>query len=304
MLAPVSKPPDPASPDPAAHAGRRENRIVPLYHQVEQVIRHRIATRQYGTGLQIPSEHQLGRELKVSRVTIREALRELVREQLLVKVQGKGTFVAPQLPKVLQPIKYSGFLEDLYQRVQQLEVVNVEMTRVSPSDYVRGVLHLPASATEIVQIKRARHVDGAPFSFTVNYLPVEIGSRVDPVVLKTVPINTVFERDLKIPVLRAEEIVEAAPANPEVAEQLAIPVLYPVMHVTRVMFTERDRAFEVVETFYRADKYHYAVNLSRVKRNGKWIWSQDERTLRPARKARSAARGARPRRRSPGSGRS
>jgi GntR family transcriptional regulator len=176
-------------------------------------------------------------------------------------------------------------------------VVNVEMTRVPPTDYVREVLQLPASAKEIVLIKRARRIAGEPFSFTINYMPVEIGTRVDPAVLKTVPLNTVFERDLKIPVLRAAETVEAAPANPEVASQLAIPVLYPVMHVTRVMFTERDRAFEVVETFYRADKYHYSVNLSRVKRNGKWIWSQDARAPRvPARTPKAAARRS-PRRR-------
>jgi GntR family transcriptional regulator len=258
-------------------AGRRENRIVPLYHQVEQVIRHRISTRQYASGAQIPSEHELGRELKVSRVTIREELRELVRENLLVKVQGKGTFVAPELPKVLQPIKYNGFLEDLYQRVQQLEVMNVEMGRVPVTDKVRSTLHLPDSVKDIVQIKRCRQVKGEPFSFTINYLPSEIGSRVDPAVLKTVPLNTVLERDLRIPILRAEETVEAAPANPEVASQLAIPVLYPVMHVTRVMFTEKERAFEVVETFYRADKYHYSVNLSRVKRNGRWEWSHEPR---------------------------
>lgn len=274
----------------------RENRIVPLYHQVEQVIRHRIATRQYGSGLQIPSEHELGRELKVSRVTIREALRELVRENLLVKVQGKGTFVAPDLPKVLQPIKYSGFLEDLYQRVEQLKVVSVDMARVPVTEMVRTTLHLPPSVTEIVEIKRCRHVEGEPFSFTINHVPVEIGAQLDPAVLKTVPLNTVLERDLKIPVVRAEETVEAAPANPEVAHQLAIPVLYPVMHVTRVMFTERDRAFEVVETFYRADKYHYSVNLTRVKRNGKWTWRQEARTTRPAAPAARAARRGRSRR--------
>jgi GntR family transcriptional regulator len=271
--------------------GRRENRIVPLYHQVEQVIRHRISTRQYASGAQIPSEHELGRELKVSRVTIREALRELVRENLLVKVQGKGTFVAPELPKVLQPIKYNGFLEDLYQRVQQLEVMNVDMGRVPVTDKVRGTLHLPDSVKDIVQIKRCRHVKGEPFSFTINYLPIEIGSRVDPAVLKTVPLNTVLERDLRIPILRAEETVEAAPANPEVAGQLAIPVLYPVMHVTRVMFTEKERAFEVVETFYRADKYHYSVNLSRVKRNGRWEWSHEPRGRQAA--ARRGGRGKR-----------
>ena len=135
-----------------------ENRVVPLYHQIQQLIRHRVAKNHYSPGSQIPSEHELGRELKVSRVTIREALRELVRENLLVKVQGKGTFVAPDLPKALQPIKYNGFLEDLYQRVQQLDVVNVEMGRVAVPDKVRAVLHLPASVTEIVQIKRCRHV--------------------------------------------------------------------------------------------------------------------------------------------------
>jgi DNA-binding GntR family transcriptional regulator len=292
MLAAVPK----SSVPSAAQSARRENRIVPLYHQVEQVIRHRIATRQYGSGLQIPSEHELGRELKVSRVTIREALRELVREHLLVKVQGKGTFVAPDLPKVLQPIKYNGFLEDLYQRVEQLKVVSVEMARAPLTDKVRGILHLPAAVTEIVEIKRCRHVEGEPFSFTLNHLPVDIGERIDPAVLKTVPLNTVLERDLRIPVVRAEETVEAAPANPEVAQQLAIPVLYPVMHVTRVMFTERDRAFEVVETFYRADKYHYSVNLSRVKRNGKWTWRHEARAPRPAAAAAKAARRARARR--------
>ena len=289
MLAQVPKP-TPKPTESAIGASRRENRIVPLYHQVEQVIRHRIATREYGSGLQIPSEHELGRELKVSRVTIREALRELVRENLLVKVQGKGTFVAPELPKAIRPIKYNGFLEDLYQRVQELQVVNVEMGRVPVSDNVRSVLHLPPTVNEVVQIKRCRHADGEPFSFTVNYLPAEIGSRIDPAVLKTVPINTVFERDLKIPVVSAAETVEAAPANPEVADQLGIPVLYPVMHVTRVMFTEGDRAFELVETFYRSDKYQYAVNLTRVKRNGKWTWRHDSAKTRAAASSKKIAR--------------
>src|SRR5207244_5979707 len=130
MLPAVSKAPERRPIEAGGTAGRRENRIVPLYHQVEQVIRHRIATREYRSGLQIPSEHELGRELKVSRVTIREALRELVRENLLVKVQGKGTFVAPDLPKALEPIKYTGLLEHLYHRVRQLAVVNVDLGRV------------------------------------------------------------------------------------------------------------------------------------------------------------------------------
>jgi GntR family transcriptional regulator len=248
---------------------------MPLYHQVQQLIRHRITANEYSAGAQIPSEHELGRELSVSRVTVREALRELVRENLLVKVQGKGTFVALNPPTGLPPLKYSGFLEDLYERVRHLEVTNVTTAEVPIPEKVRSLLHLPASEERILRIKRPRHIDGEPFSFTVNHLPLEIGRRIDPATLYTRPLNQVLEGDLNIPIVRAQETFEAAPADPEVAEQLALPVLYPVMHVTRLMFTERDRPFEVVETYYRADKYQYTVNLTRVQREGKWRWSAE-----------------------------
>jgi GntR family transcriptional regulator len=253
---------------------RRENRVMPLYHQVEQLIRYRISTRQYNAGQQIPSEHELGRELNVSRVTVREALRELVRENLLIKVQGKGTFVSLEAPTGLLPIKYTGLLEDLYERVLQLEVKSVKMSRVPVTPRIRAVLHLDDADTEVVEIKRPRHVNGEPFSFTVNHLPISIGERINAEALYTVPLNTVLERDLQIPIVRAQETVEAAPADPEVAEQLSIPVLYPVMHITRLMYTEEDRVFGIVETYYRADKYQYSVNLTRVRRDGKWTWSQ------------------------------
>ena len=86
----------------------RSNRVVPLYHQVQHLIRYRVSKGEYVPGAQIPSENELCRELDVSRVTVREALRELVREHLLIKVQGKGTFVAPQAANQLPAIKYHG----------------------------------------------------------------------------------------------------------------------------------------------------------------------------------------------------
>jgi GntR family transcriptional regulator len=251
---------------------RRENRGIPLYQQVEQLIRYKITTRRYAPGQQIPSEHELRRELNVSRVTVREALRELVRENLLIKVPGKGTFVSVDAPSGLPPIKYTGFLEELYERVKHLVVKSVVADRVPVPDKVRALLHLDPGDTEVIQIRRLRHIGTEPFSFTVNHVPVAIGSRIDAEALRTVPLNTLLERDLGIPIVRAHETVEAAPADPEIAAQLDIPVLYPVMHVTRVMFTEGDRAFEVVETYYRADKYQYSVSLQRVKRDGKWTW--------------------------------
>jgi GntR family transcriptional regulator len=194
-----------------------------------------------------------------------------------VKVHGKGTFVAADTPHRLQTVKYAGFLEDLQERVLKLTVTDVELRQVSATADMAATLGLDPG-TEVVRIRRLRHLDGEPFSFTVNYLPIEIGSRIRAKDLYSVPLLRILQTDLRIPIVRAQETINAVPADPEVAQKLGITVLYPVMHMKRLMFTTADRPFEIVETFYRADKYHYSVNLVRVKRKGKWTWKTDVET--------------------------
>jgi len=250
---------------------------LPLYQQIQHLLRQRIERGEYAPGSKIPSESELCRELGVSRVTVREALRGLVRADMLVKAHGKGTFVAADTKRRLPTVKYAGFLEDLQERVLKLTVTDVDMRSVAATPDVAQPLGLEP-ATEIIRIRRLRHIEDEPFSFTVNYLPVEIGKRIRAKDLYTVPLLKILQADLRIPIVRAQETIDAIAADPEVAQKLAIPVLYPVMHMRRTMFTTGDRAFEIVETFYRADKYHYSVNLVRVKRNGKWTWKTEVET--------------------------
>jgi GntR family transcriptional regulator len=250
---------------------------LPLYQQIQHLLRHRIAKGDYPPGSQIPSENELCRELAVSRVTIREALRELVHADMLVKMHGKGTFVAIDPPQQLSTVKYAGFLDELQGRVIKLKVTEVDVRPVTPARDLMTLLRLKGSA-QVIRIQRVRHIDDDPFSFTVNYLPMEIGKRVRAKDLYSVPLLRILQEELRIPIVRAQETIEAAPADPEVAQKLAIPVLFPVLHMKRVMFTSGDRPFELVETYYRADKYHYSVNLVRVKRKGKWTWKTEVET--------------------------
>ena len=254
---------------------KRDHRVVPLYYQVEHVIRQRITSGEYAPGSQIPSENELSREMGVSRVTVREALRELVRDNMLVKVQGKGTFVAQHPSTGLPAMKFTGFLEELYDQVQKVSVKEVEISRVPVTDELRKLLKLDPAESELFRIKRLRHVNDAPYAFTINFLPVEIGQQIREKELLRVPLLWILQEELKIPITRAHETVEAAAADPEVAERLDIPLLSPVMHVKRVMYTEPDRPLELVESYYRADRYQYSVNLIRVKRDGKWAWNHE-----------------------------
>jgi GntR family transcriptional regulator len=251
---------------------------VPLYQQIHELIRHRISTGEYAYGAQIPSEHELCRELHVSRVTLRESLRKLVQERLLVKVPGKGTFVSSEPVKGLSRVKYAGFLEDLQERVLSLNVVEVHAARIAPTEELRTRLQLGPGDTELVVFKRLRHIEDEPFSYTFNYLRPAIGDRISVERLYAVPLLQILREDLRIPIVRAHETIAASPADPEVSRKLGIPVLSPVMHMKRVMFTTHDRPLELVETFYRSDKYHYSVNLTRVKRGGVWRWRTDVET--------------------------
>ena len=220
----------------------------------------------------------LCRELGVSRVTLRVALRELVRDGMLMKVHGKGTFVVHNPPKRLTPVKYTGFLDELQQRVLKLKVKEVQIARVPASTDLKTLLQLPDDEAEVTVIKRLRHINDEPFSFTLNYLPLAIGNRVRQKDLYTVPLLRILQDELKIAIVRARETIEAAPADPDIAQKLGISVLHPVMHMRRVMYTTKERPFELVETYYRADKYHYSVNLVRVKRKRSWTWRTEVET--------------------------
>jgi GntR family transcriptional regulator len=258
--------------------GLHKEHGVPLYHQIQHLIRHRIHSGLYRPGTQIPSEHDLCQELAVSRVTLREALRELAREHLLVKVQGKGTFVSSNPPKRLAPVRYTGFLEELQERVRKLRVTDVEILQTPATPELKATLQLNAATSELTLVKRLRHIDDEPFSYTLNYLPTEIGARIRLKDLYALPLLKILQEHLKIPILRAHETIEAAPADTDTARRLGIPVLYPVMHMTRVMYTTGNRPFELVDIYYRADKYHYSVNMVRVKRAGRWTWTTEVET--------------------------
>ena len=262
----------------APGGGLRKELGIPLYQQIQHLLRHRIHSGLYPPGTQIPSEHDLSRELAVSRITLREALRELVHEKLLVKVQGKGTFVASNPPKRLAPVRYTGFLEELQERVRKLKVTEVEVSQTAATPDLKAALQLDPATTELTLVKRLRHIDDEPFSYTQNYLPTEIGARIRAKDLYSMPMLKILQEDLKIPIVRAKETIEAAPADPDTARRLRIPALYPVLHMTRVMYTTNDRPFELVDIYYRADKYHYSVNMMRVKRHGAWTWTTEVET--------------------------
>src|SRR5580658_9149055 len=104
-----------------------------LYEVAKEHILNRIRSGEIAEGDRVPSEHELMRSLKMARMTVHRALRELTAEGLLVRRQGLGTFLEPQRPRS-ELVQIRDFAEDVVARghAHRLEIVLLEAVRASP----------------------------------------------------------------------------------------------------------------------------------------------------------------------------
>ncbi len=121
---------------------------LPLYEQVKDHVLRRIRSGEWGPGARVQSEHELVRELKVSRMTANRAIRELVHSGVLSRVAGLGTFVA-DLKVAGHPLQLRSIAAEIRERghAHRAEVFSRE--RVAPTAELRAVLGLGARVRQV-----------------------------------------------------------------------------------------------------------------------------------------------------------
>ena len=144
-----------------AHSG------IPLYKQLISIIKNDIRSGVYKTGDKIPSETELCQRYQVSRITVRNAINELVEEELLFKTQGKGTFVAE--PKYVRPLNKSlNFTNQCRQigRKPSSKVISVE--QMPATDNLAEMIGVKPQET-IIKITRVRYADDLAVMLETTY---------------------------------------------------------------------------------------------------------------------------------------
>ena len=217
------------------------NRFIPLYYQLENILRSKIEGGEVPQNHKLPTEQELSREYKISRATVRQALAALVSEGLLYRKQGKGTFVTEK---------------------HQAEVKIMEIRAVPAPERVATLLRVPAGE-EVTRFKRLRSVDGGPFSYVLNYLASEIGKQISERDLQSHTMLHLLEEKLGISLGTIRHSVESAKANIEVASLLGISVFEPVLYMETAVYSAEGQPVEVEDSFFRADRYRYTVELIR-----------------------------------------
>ena len=246
--------------------------LLPVYYQIKQTIKNWIINKDFNPGEKIPSENELAEKFKVSRLTVRQAISQLVQEGFLISKRGEGTFVTNNESLISSfSLEFTGFMDDLFYQISKSKTKSVKINRMTVPKLVKEKLGLE-DGHEVVQIKRVRFLEDKSFAYTINYLPIEIGSKINEKDLFKKPLLQILEQDFGIQFNEALQTIEASFADKEVAEQLGITSGSPILFVERIMYTKKRRPVELVQSSYRGDLYKYIVRLKNFKRKDGSVW--------------------------------
>jgi GntR family transcriptional regulator len=229
---------------------------VPKHEQLRRILQ-RLVTEQLQPGSAIPSERQLIAEYGVSRITVREALGQLVNDGLLTRVRGKGTFVAHR------PVQSTLHLASFTEEMRALghvptTVVLVREERTAPAD-TAAALRIGEDQSA-VHVKRLRLADGVPVSiddawFRSDAFPGLVDHDLAGSIYSLA--QDVYHR----PIVRAQQTVAADPASDDVATLLGTRTGAPVLVFDRVSFSA-DGPVEHTRSWYRSDRYRVQMEVS------------------------------------------
>ena len=260
----------------------------PLYRQIKELITRELQAGVWKPAEAIPSEQELATRFKVSQGTVRKAIDELAAENLLVRRQGKGTFVATHAEQQIQYRFLRLMPDDGGARDMARRLLDCRRTR-APADVarmlgcksgdavvqLRRLLLTPTDSPQAAAVRRPSAEGSVPPSGgpAAHYKPVVLdeiwlpgnlfkGLTAERLADYKGPMYGMFEAEFGVRMIRAEEKIRALPADADSAELLALPVGTPLLSVERLSFTYGDKPVELRRGLYNTEQHFYRNELN------------------------------------------
>ena len=232
-----------------------------LYFQVREALRGRILDGEYRQHQRLPSESELMGAFGVSRITVRQALNDLVKEGLIFKLAGKGSYVSKPRP-VQNLSRLQGFGEAMsrlgYKSVNRM----VGLVNLPATARVAAALLLEEGET-VTEIRRARYLDNEPVALDTSYVRPELGKRLAREDLVARDIFLIIENDYGIPLGHADVSISAILAAEEQAQWLQIRSGAPLLHLERLTHERNGNPLELDDIVYRGDAFSFQARVER-----------------------------------------
>jgi len=233
----------------------------PLYFQLFSLLKGMILDGTLPYGERIPTEEQLAKAFKVSRITAKRSMDELAKEKLVERRRGKGSHIIYKYtPKPVQA-PLVGMLQEIESMARNSHATVIECNVMSPSRSIRDELELPEGENALHLI-RVRERQGLKFGYYVSWTAgVEMPS--DPTMFETEPRLSYF-RKKGLEITHVTQTLSAVAAQGEVAEALGIEAGSPLLTLTRRSFNTVDGSEHLRDhlvAFYNPEHFQYKMDL-------------------------------------------
>src|SRR6266851_4020757 len=242
-------------------------------------------------GMAIPSERQLSVDLGVSRLTIRAALDELVRDGYLDRRHGSGTYVTE--PKIAQPLTLTSFSDDMRRRGMTPGSRTLELTSTTAGARLAHRLGVSPEA-RLFRVKRLRLADSQPMAMEVLHVPESLVPGLTRQDFEDHSFYELLRNRYGITIASGTQTIEPTVTNEEESEVLGVPLHTPAFLFERTTVSESGRMVEFVRSIYRGDRYRLVADLvPQRSRNGRSAGTLSGRTVGERERKGDHNRGAR-----------
>ncbi len=229
---------------------------LPLYKQLTDLIRSDIEVGKFKKGQKIPTEVELSKLYNVSRITVRNALEELAKENLLIRKQGKGTFVNTE--KLSRGISGSISFSDMCRESgckPGAKVIKCVIEDANDKD--TEVLHLEPNS-KIIVIERIRYADGVPVAFEISRLPERFTFLLDEDLNDTSMFSILAEK-YGIVFTNPRKEIELTYSTYEMSRYLSLSLSHPLLLITGLSYDKEGTPTHRSMQFIVADKFKFVV---------------------------------------------
>ncbi len=228
------------------------NNPKPLYVQLEDILRTRILNEEWMADTAIPSENELSRTYGLSRVTVRAVITQLVKEGLLYRVQGKGTFVSkPKISTI--PSAYIGFAEQIKKMGYELTTKLIAVTYVPAPQPIARKLAVKTGEV-LYKIERVRYLKNEPFSLHYSYLQASAFPNLDSQNFNMGQLCDILKREYDVETVTVKETLESVLASTDEAMHLNIGRNHPLLRIDDTFYNKNGNPFVQGRSLFRGDK--------------------------------------------------
>jgi DNA-binding GntR family transcriptional regulator len=234
----------------------------PLYIQVQNWIKEKIASGEWKAKEKLPSESDLASALKISRGTVKQAIKQLITEGILIQIHGKGTFVIGEQLEYPLAERLVSVAETMIENQKNFTTNLVSLELILPEKRLSELLHVK-SDDKVWYLQRLRYFEGNPVVFLENYLPVKLFPDLDRIDFTEDALFAVIENRYRTKIEWGKRSFLAKGADERIAKILQIDKGTPVTFLEQTTYTSNDVPIEYSKVWIRNDQIKLTSILKR-----------------------------------------